>query len=100
MGQAIADLNRGQGHFLRRSCIAVLLSDGWDCGAPEVLAREISRLRRCVHRVLWLNPLKADPGFAPLTQGMQATMPYVDGLLPGNSIKSVAEMADVLEEAL
>ena len=47
---------------------------------------EMARLRRCAHRLVWLNPLAADPRYEPLTRGMQAALPHVDRLLPGNSI--------------
>ena len=66
-----------------------LLSDGWDRGDPDELAAEMARLRRSAHRLVWLNPLAADPRYAPLTRGMQAAMPHVDRLLPGNSIASL-----------
>ena len=99
IGAALAELNRGQARFLHRSAIVVLLSDGWDRGPSEVLHDEMSRLRRCTHSIIWLNPLKADPAYEPLTLGMQAAMPYVDRLLPGNSIRSLAEVADLLAES-
>ena len=43
----------------------------------------MARLRRCAHRVVWLNPLAADPRYEPLTRGMQAALPHVDHLLAG-----------------
>ena len=61
---------------------------------------EMARLRRCAHRVLWLNPLAADPRYEPLTRGMQAALPHVDHLLPGNSIASLEALASLMEEGL
>ena len=58
----------------------------------------MARLRRCAHRVLWLNPLAADPRYEPLTRGMRASLPHVDHLLPGNSIASLEALADLMEE--
>jgi uncharacterized protein with von Willebrand factor type A (vWA) domain len=49
---------------------------------------------------VWLNPLKAAPGYEPLVRGMRAALPYVDHFLAGNSIASLEELADVLEEEL
>jgi uncharacterized protein len=57
----------------------------------------MSRLSRCAHRLVWLNPLKAHAGYEPLTRGMQAALPYVDHFLAGNSIASLQELADLLE---
>jgi uncharacterized protein with von Willebrand factor type A (vWA) domain len=78
----------------------VILSDGWDRGDPAELAAEIGRLRRTAHRLVWLNPLAADPRYEPLTRGMRAAMPQLDRLLPGNSIVSLEELADLMEGEL
>ena len=75
----------------------MILSDGWDRGDPELLGAEIARLRRSAHRLVWLNPLAADPRYEPLTRGMQAALPHVDHLLPGNSIASLEALAELME---
>ncbi len=100
IGAALAELNREHGRRIGRGAVIVVLSDGWDRGEPELLATEMARLRRCAHRVLWLNPLAADPRYEPLTRGMQAAMPHVDHLLPGNSIASLEALAGLMEEGL
>src|SRR5215207_9002479 len=97
---ALATLNREHGRRLGRGAIVVLLSDGWDRGEPEELAAEMARLRRCAHSLIWLNPLKAHPGYEPLTRGMQAALPHVDHFLSGNSISSLAHLADLMEGGL
>jgi uncharacterized protein len=97
-GAALAQLNREHGRRLGRGAVVVVLSDGWDRGDPELLRTEMARLARCAHRVVWLNPLKAQPGYEPLTRGMVAALPHVDTLLAGNSIGSLEELADLLEE--
>jgi uncharacterized protein with von Willebrand factor type A (vWA) domain len=100
IGAALAELNREHGRRIGRGAIIVVLSDGWDRGDPDVLAEEMARLRRCAHRVLWLNPLAADARYEPLTRGMQAALPHVDHLLPGNSIASLEALALLMEEGL
>jgi uncharacterized protein len=100
IGAALAELNREHGRRIGRGAVIVVLSDGWDRGDPDVLAAEMARLRRCAHRVLWLNPLAADPRYEPLTRGMQAALPHVDHLLPGNSIASLEALASLMEEGL
>jgi uncharacterized protein len=100
IGAALAELNREHGRRIGRGAVIVVLSDGWDRGDPEELAAEMGRLRRCAHRVVWLNPLAADPRYEPLTRGMQAALPHVDHLLPGNSIASLQALADLMEEGM
>lgn len=98
IGAALAQLNRVHGRRLGRGAIVVILSDGWDRGDPELLGAEMARLRRSAHRLVWLNPLAADPRFEPLTRGMRAAIPHTDRLLAGNSIASLRALADLLEE--
>ena len=98
IGAAIAELNREHGRRIGRGSMVILLSDGWDRGEPEELAEEMARLQRTAFRVVWLNPLAADPRYEPLTRGMKAAMPHVDRLLPGNSISSLEVLAELMEQ--
>jgi uncharacterized protein with von Willebrand factor type A (vWA) domain len=98
IGAALAELNREHGRRVGRGAVVVILSDGWDRGDPEELAREMARLRRSAHKLVWLNPLAAHPEFEPLTRGMRAAIPYTDELLAGNSLASLEELAVILED--
>jgi uncharacterized protein len=100
IGAALAELNREHGRRIGRGAVVVILSDGWDRGDPDLLGAEMARLSRTAHRLLWLNPLAADPRYEPLTRGMRAALPHVDHLLPGNSIASLESLADLMEEGL
>jgi uncharacterized protein with von Willebrand factor type A (vWA) domain len=100
IGASLAALNREHGRRIGRGAFVVVLSDGWDRGDPDELGAELARLRRCAHRVVWLNPLAADPRYEPLTRGMRAALPHLDRLLPGNSIQSLEELAELMEEEL
>jgi uncharacterized protein with von Willebrand factor type A (vWA) domain len=100
IGAAIAELNRVHGRRIGRGSMVILLSDGWDRGEPEELAEEMARLARTAHKIVWLNPLAADPRYEPLTRGMQAALPHLDRLLPGNSIASLETLAELMEEGM
>jgi uncharacterized protein len=67
---------------LGRGASIALISDGWDQGQPDLVAREMTRLRRAARRVFWLNPLMGAPGYAAKTAGLVAARPYVDSMLP------------------
>jgi uncharacterized protein with von Willebrand factor type A (vWA) domain len=97
IGASLATLNREHGRRIGRGAFVVVLSDGWDRGDPDELAAELGRLRRTAYRLVWLNPLAADARYEPLTRGMRAAMPHVDRLLPGNTIASLEELADLME---
>lgn len=81
---------------MARGAIVVILSDGWDRGHPDELATEMARLRRVAHRIVWVNPLKASPGYAPLARGMAAALPYVDELVEGHSLSALEALARVV----
>ncbi|HEV2369310.1 MAG TPA: VWA domain-containing protein [Acidimicrobiales bacterium] len=81
---------------MARGAMVVVLSDGWDRGDPEQLAMEMARLHRVAYRVVWVNPLKATPGYAPLARGMAAALPYVDDFVEGHSLASLESLAGVM----
>ncbi len=97
IGDAIAELNREHGRRVGRGSVVAILSDGWDRGEPELLAREVGRLGRCSHRLVWLNPLKATAGYEPLVRGMRAALPHVDLFLAGNTLGSLEQLAECME---
>lgn len=78
---------------MARGAIVVVLSDGWDRGDPDVLGEQMQRLHRVAHRVIWVNPLKVTPGYAPLARGMAAALPHVDAFVEGHSIEAVEQLA-------
>jgi uncharacterized protein with von Willebrand factor type A (vWA) domain len=100
IGDSLSTLNREYARYVGRGSVVVVLSDGWDRGDPILLQHEMSRLSRCAHSLVWLNPLKAHPDYEPLTRGMQAALPHVDHFLAGNSIRSLGELAVLLEGGL
>jgi uncharacterized protein with von Willebrand factor type A (vWA) domain len=97
IGEAVKAFNDEHGRRgLGRGAVVVVLSDGWDCGDPEVLSREMARLRRLAFRVVWVNPRKATPGYAPLTRGMAAALPHVDSFVSGHSLAAFDEVLDAI----
>ena len=65
LGDGLRRVQRRVGRAgMARGAVVVILSDGWDRGDPEQLAEQMARLHRVAHRVVWVNPLKAAPGYA------------------------------------
>lgn len=81
---------------MARGSVVVILSDGWDRGDPALLAEQMQRLQRVAYRTVWVNPLKASPGYAPLAAGMAAALPYVDEFVEGHSLDSLQKLAEVI----
>jgi uncharacterized protein len=81
---------------MRHGPIVLIVSDGWDRGDPELLAREMARVRRRCRRLIWLNPLLGSARYEPLTRGMQAALRHVDDFLPVHNLASLEQLADHL----
>ena len=100
LGELVRDyLDRWGQRGMARGAVVVLLSDGWERGDPELLAAQMRRLRRLAHRVIWANPLKARPGYAPLAAGMAAALPSVDAFVEGHSLAALERLAAVVKGA-
>jgi uncharacterized protein with von Willebrand factor type A (vWA) domain len=98
IGEAFSEWNRLWSRRLSRGRpIALVLSDGWDCGDAALLSREMARLARTVHKVIWLNPLAARADYQPATRGMQAVLPHVDHLLPAASVVDLRDVVRLLD---
>jgi uncharacterized protein with von Willebrand factor type A (vWA) domain len=97
LGEQIGRFNDEWGvRGMARGAVVVILSDGWDRGDPDALAEQMARLRRVAHRIVWVNPLKASEGYAPLARGMAAALPYVDDFVEGHSVAALESLAEVI----
>ena len=97
LGDGLEAFNRQWGvRGLARGADVVVLSDGWDRGDPDELAEQMQRLARVAHRLIWVNPLKVSPGYAPLARGMAAALPYVDEFVEGHSLDALERLVKVL----
>ena len=99
IGECLRNFNDRWGvRGLARGAIVVVLSDGWDRGNPEMLGEQMHRLARVAHRVVWVNPLKVTPGYAPLARGMAAALPHVDAFVEGHSLAALEHLTAVIHD--
>lgn len=97
IGQSFHAFNRQWARrVLPGSAIVVVLSDGWDHGAPELIGAETARLSRRCHELVWLNPLAGAEGYQPLASGMAAALPHVDRFLPAARIVDLEALGTLL----
>jgi uncharacterized protein len=97
LGESLqAFLDRWGQRGAARSAVVVIFSDGWERGGAELLGQQAARLRRLAHAVVWVNPHKGKEGFTPETAGMLAALPYVDALLAGHTVATLADLAAVM----
>lgn len=79
-----------------RGAVAVIVSDGLERGDPDQLGQAVARLRRQLHRLVWVNPLAGDARYQPTQRGMAAALPHVDRFLPGHDLASLESLSEVL----
>lgn len=93
IGEVLKRFNYDWGRrVLGGGAVVLLISDGWDRGEPDLLRREMARLHRSSHRLIWLNPLLGLPRYQPLTRGIQAALPHVDHFLPAHNLNSLSDL--------
>ncbi|MGB1249217.1 MAG: vWA domain-containing protein [Candidatus Promineifilaceae bacterium] len=94
IGEAIKTFNFQWGRrVLRGGAITLVISDGWDRGDPLLLGKEMERLQKTSHRVVWLNPLLGSARYEPLTRGIVAALPFVDDFMPVHTLNSLEDLA-------
>jgi len=97
IAQCLAEFNeqfgrRGMAH----GAVVVIISDGWDTGAPADLATHMARLSRVAHRVVWVNPRTASPRYRPLVAGMAAALPYCDAVVSAHNLAALDDFTAAL----
>ncbi len=96
IGASIAQINTDYEALEDRYTTVFLLSDGWETGDPEALAREMRRMRQRVASVVWLNPLLGTQDYQPLARGLQAVAPYVDCFVPATDVAHLKRLPQLL----
>lgn len=97
LGELVQQFLDGWGQRgMARGAVVVVLSDGWERGDQALLGEQMARLHRLAARVVWANPLKARPGYAPLAAGMAAALPHVDDFVEGHSLAALERLASVV----
>ncbi|WP_052441248.1 vWA domain-containing protein [Streptacidiphilus anmyonensis] len=97
IGRSLAEFtNRFGRRGMARGAVVVIFSDGWEGEDPAAVGRETARLSRLAHRVVWVNPRKAAPGYAPLAGGMAAALPHCDAFVSGHSLAAMSEVFDAI----
>jgi uncharacterized protein with von Willebrand factor type A (vWA) domain len=90
IGACLAAFNRQHaGRLVHARTAVIIASDGYDTGEPGELGQELAALAQRARRIVWLNPLKAVPGYAPLARGMREALPHLALFAPGHDLASL-----------
>ena len=93
IGESLDHFARGYARrFVDGRSVVVILSDGYDSAAPDIIASALSRLKRRNCRIVWLNPLKGWAGYEPAARGMAAALPHLDHFAAANTLADLAAL--------
>ncbi len=81
---------------MARGAVVVILSDGWERGDPTLVGREMARLARLAHRIVWVNPRVSASAFSVQAGGMVAALPHCDALVSGHSFEALGEVVEAI----
>lgn len=100
LGESLgAFLDRWGGRGTARRAVVVVISDGWERGTADDLGRQMARLGRLAHRVVWVNPHRGKTGYAPVQAGIVAALPHVDDFVAGHTLATYTEVCEVVARA-
>jgi uncharacterized protein with von Willebrand factor type A (vWA) domain len=99
IGESLRQFNQlWASRVLRSSGVVIIVSDGWDRGDPALVRREMARLQRSCHRLVWLDPLAGQDRYQPLAGGMAAAFPWIDDLVAIDDLASLRRLGELLAE--
>jgi uncharacterized protein len=98
IGDALGRFLDLHGGGLARGAVVLVVSDGWETGDPAVLARQMARLRRRAHRIVWANPRTQSPRYRPEVGGMAAAWPYCDAVVSAHNLDSLDDLLSALRD--
>lgn len=96
IGESLRDFLVRYGRLLNSRSIAVVISDGFDTGAPELLGEQTKRIRQRAGKLVWLNPWLGNERYEPSAAGMQAALPSIDVLASARDLRSLMALEDCL----
>jgi uncharacterized protein with von Willebrand factor type A (vWA) domain len=100
IGDCLERFNREYAaNALGKRAVVIIVSDGLDTGAPEVIAEQLADMRRHARRIVWLNPLLGREGYEPTAGGMQAALPFIDVFAPAHNLESLMALESRLMAA-
>ncbi len=78
--------------FVDGRTVVLILSDGYDTDAPELLGDALAAIKKRGCKIIWLNPLKGWEGYEPVARGMAAALPHLDLFHPANKLADLAAL--------
>jgi uncharacterized protein with von Willebrand factor type A (vWA) domain len=98
IGKVITTIRTNHPNAVGRHSIVFVISDGLEVGEIAVLETGMAWLSKQARAVLWLNPLTTSPNYEPTCQGMEAALPYINGLFAFSDVPDITEITRQTEQ--
>ncbi len=97
IGDSLATFNRWHAKRVihSRTCV-MIISDGYDTGAPGRLGEEMRALAKRCRRIVWLNPMLGWEGYEASARGMKEALEHLDLFAPAHTLDSLAQLEPYL----
>ncbi|WP_350334670.1 vWA domain-containing protein [Coralliovum pocilloporae] len=93
IGHSLHQFNTGYASRMVNGRSTVLIvSDGYDTGAPEQIGQNLKRLKKRGCRIIWVNPLQSWKDSDVITRGIEAARPYLHHLSPAATLQDLATL--------
>ena len=96
IAHSLEEFTRDYRRLLDSKTIVVIMSDGWDEGESDLLAKNMRAIQKKAKKIIWLNPHAGYQLFRPETAGMKAALPFIDVLAPVHNAASLRNLVKLL----
>jgi uncharacterized protein len=97
IGESLQTFNRWHAaRVIHSRTVVMIVSDGYETGDAKLLGREMAALGKRCRRIVWLNPMMAWEGYAPVAAGIRAALPHVDLYAPAHTLNSLTALEPYL----
>lgn len=97
IGTTLHEFNREWSRrVLSQGATVLLVTDGLERDADDILDHEMDRLHRSCRRLIWLNPLLRFDGFEARAHGIRVMLRHVDEFRPVHSLDALADLCMAL----
>lgn len=79
--------------LLDKRTIVIIMSDGWDTGAVDLLQQSMETIHNRSRKVIWLNPLAGYSDYKPHVAGMKAALPFISVFAPVHNTQSLRSLS-------
>ena len=96
LGETLGQFLTGPAHACVRGAVVVLATDGGEPGRADSLGRQLDRLNRLAHALIWVNPLRDLSQTAIRTAASRSLAEHTKVEVPGDTYAGLVELVGLM----